>query len=440
MNLLFASDAGYERARRDSVANGRCPPRRPEAIVRARSDEDVIAAVQMAVTWGWKIGVRSGGHSWAGSHLRDGGLLIDLSEMTECQVDPDRRVAVVQPGLRSSALQTALARFDLFFPTGHCIGPGLGGFLLQGGFGWNSRAIGPACMSVTGVEVVTSAGDLIYADAARNPDLYWAARGAGPGFPGVVTRFHLRLHERPRVQMSSAHLYGPEHLEELMRWAHAVGPSVSPTIELMVFIRRDLMGHPGPALQVVAPVLADSEEQARADLAFVEECPLRRHALRREAFVPTDVGELVRHAAEFYPQGWRYAVDNMWTHADFEDLLPEYRRILESLPGSPSHAMWMNWQPASGPTRPDMAYSLEDDVYLGLYGVWEQEANDHLAEDWATDHMRRMEPLASGIQLADENLGRRPNRFVSDGALARLDAVRERWDPSKRFHSWMGQT
>ena len=32
------------------------------------------------------------------------------------------------------------------------------------------------------------------ADADQNADLYWAARGAGPGFPGVVTRFHLQTY------------------------------------------------------------------------------------------------------------------------------------------------------------------------------------------------------------------------------------------------------
>lgn len=436
--MLFAGNPGYEQARRDAVANQRCPERHPDAIVRAYTQDDVVAAVQTAIARGWRIGVRSGGHSWSGSHVRDGGLLLDLSQMTEYKVDYDRAVAVAQPGLRSSALQEALAPHGLFFPTGHCIGPCLGGFLLQGGFGWNSREVGPACMSVTGIDVVTATGDLIYADADQNTDLYWAARGAGPGFFGVVTNFHLRLHSRPRVHMSSTQLYGPEHLEELMRWVHAVGPSVPSSIELMVFMRRDLMGHPGPGLQVVAPVLADSEEQARSDLAFLEECPLLRHALRHEAFVSTDVRELVAHSAEFYPQGWRYAVDNMWTHADVEELLPAYRAILDSLPPVPSHAMWMNWQPATGPARPDMAFSLEDEVYLGLYGVWERADDDALVADWATSHMRQMESSASGIQLADENLGRRAGRFMSDAATLRLEAARARWDASELFHSWMG--
>ena len=49
-----------------------------------------------------------------------------------------------------------------------------------------------------------------------------------------------------------------------------------------------------------------------------------------------------------------------------------------------------------------------------------------------------MEHFASGIQLADENLGQRPARFVSEENLARLDELRGRWDPQGLFHPWMG--
>ncbi len=437
VQVLSRGAPGYDAARRAAVANARCPDRQPEAIIRARSDMDVLTGVQLAIERGWKIGVRSGGHSWSGSHLRDGGLLLDLSEMKALSIDAERQTAVAEPGLRSSELTERLWPYHLFFPTGHCIGPSLGGFLLQGGFGWNSRKLGPACMSVTGIDVVTAAGELVHASEDSHPELFWASRGAGPGFFGVVTRYHLQLHERPPVQMSSTYLYGPEHLDEVMRWAHHVGPTVPASIELMVFMRRDLMGHSGPGLQVLAPVLADSEEQAREDLAFLEDCPLLSHALERETFVHTDVRELVGHSAEFYPEGWRYAVDNMWTHADVEELLAGYRAIVETLPDCPSHAMWMNWAPARGPQRPDMAYSLEDDAYIGLYGVWKDAGDDVRFQDWAMDRMRDMEPLASGIQLADENLGRRSAPFVTDANLRRLAEARKRYDPTGVFHPWM---
>ena len=41
--------------------------------------------------------------------------------------------------------------------------------------------------------------------------------------------------------------------------------------------------------------------------------------------------------------------------------------------------------------------------------------------------------------LADENLGRRPAKFITDPNMARLDKVRSAYDPDGRFHSWMGR-
>jgi FAD/FMN-containing dehydrogenase len=87
-----------------------------------------------------------------------------------------------------------------------------------------------------------------------------------------------------------------------------------------------------------------------------------------------------------------------------------------------------------------MAYSLEDDVYLGLYGVWQDPDDDRRFAGWATERMRELEPLASGIQLADENLARRPAPFLRDDHRRRLAAVRRRYDPHGRFHSWLTAT
>jgi len=163
--VLWRGDDGYEAARRAAVWNGRKPNRFPEVIVRPRTDDEVIAAVRLARTRGLKIGVRSGGHSWAASFLRDGGMLIDLSRMTAFSVDAAARTAAIQPGLKGTDLNRALRKHGLFFPSGHCTSVGLGGFLLQGGFGWNSRQWGPACVSVRAIDVVTADGERVHADA-----------------------------------------------------------------------------------------------------------------------------------------------------------------------------------------------------------------------------------------------------------------------------------
>lgn len=97
----------------------------------------------------------------------------------------------------------------------------------------------------------------------------------------------------------------------------------------------------------------------------------------------------------------------------------------------------MNWGPS--PPRPEMAYSLEDDTYIALYGVWQDPGEDEANVAWATDRMREMEHLSSGIQLADENLGRRSARFASEENMALLDRVRATYDPDGLFHPWMGR-
>jgi FAD/FMN-containing dehydrogenase len=53
--------------------------------------------------------------------------------------------------------------------------------------------------------------------------------------------------------------------------------------------------------------------------------------------------------------------------------------------------------------------------------------------------MAAMSDLETCIALADENLGRRPARFITDSNMARLDKVRSAYDPDGRFHSWMGR-
>jgi hypothetical protein len=138
-----------------------------------------------------------------------------------------------------------------------------------------------------------------------------------------------------------------------------------------------------------------------------------------------------------YPDRHSYAVDNMWTGARIDALLPGLRAIAGALPTKLSHMLWVNWSPA-GP-REDMAYSLEDRSYLALYGVWKAAKDEEAASSWVADGMRRMAPFASGLALADENLGRRAGKFLADANLTKLEALRARCDPEGRFHSYLGR-
>lgn len=177
-------------------------------IIKAKSDQDVVNAVKFAAQNKFKVATRSGGHNSSGPSLRDGGVLIDLSALNDIQIDVSRQIASIQSGVMSAPLITAAREKGLSFPVPHCPSVGLGGFLMGGGFGWNyAHRGGMSCFSVEAAEVVTAGGKLVTASADQNPDLLWAIRGGGPGFFGVVTRFHLKLYPVPKAILANSYIH-----------------------------------------------------------------------------------------------------------------------------------------------------------------------------------------------------------------------------------------
>jgi FAD/FMN-containing dehydrogenase len=149
-------DPEYEKARCAAIWNGRVPDRYPKLITYTENDTHVQAIVRYAKEKKMSIGAKSGGHFWTASFLRDGGIMVDLARLNNFTFDVKARTAIAQPAAYGSNLNAALVPHNLMFPGGHCPTVGLGGFLLQGGFGWNSRKWGVACESVMAIDVVTA--------------------------------------------------------------------------------------------------------------------------------------------------------------------------------------------------------------------------------------------------------------------------------------------
>jgi FAD/FMN-containing dehydrogenase len=438
-DLLEREDEGYEPARQAAVWNGYKPERYPEAIVLARTPEDVIEAVRYARERGLKVKARSGGHSWTASGLRDGALLVDLHGLTEIGFDPATQIATVGPGVKGRELNGMLAEHGLFFPSGHCPTVGLGGFLLQGGWGWLSRVIGPACVSVVGVDVVTAEGELIHADEQENADWLWAARGSGAGYFGIVTRFHLRCHPRPAAIWETHHVYPMELRDEVLTWALEAEPGFPDELEfaIMATTPRGPGGEmiDGPAaLVLMCSVMSSSDEEAQAALALLDGCPVREHAVEALPATKRSFVELYDGPDSVEPEGFRWSADGMWTNAGAAELVPAVAGLFESIPSPASHVFWYAWREQE---LPDAAISVQGSLYLAAFGGWTDPAQDEAMLAWPVDHMRRLEPLSRGIQLADENLHARPARFLSDANQLRLERLRAEHDPDGLFLSYL---
>jgi FAD/FMN-containing dehydrogenase len=189
--LIVPGDPAYESARRVFYWNPKTETR-PAAIVQCGHEEDAVRAVELARQHGLVTAVRAGGHShlaWGGSN----GLVIDLSPLKQISIDPARRLLRAQAGVLGGEAGRAAGAHGLAPVLGQCPGVGATGVTLGGGLGWLSGLFGASCDNLVSARVITADARTLDVDAASDPDLFWALRGAGANF-GVTTSFEARLH------------------------------------------------------------------------------------------------------------------------------------------------------------------------------------------------------------------------------------------------------
>jgi FAD/FMN-containing dehydrogenase len=131
-DVLLHGSADHER--HSPVFNARFDDLRPEAIVRCATPEDVAETIRFLARHGLAHAIRSGGHSFA-DHSSTQGVLVDVGSI--------------------------------------------------------GRTHGATSDQVLGAQIVLADGRIVDCDDHREPDLFWALRGAGAGSFGVVTALEL---------------------------------------------------------------------------------------------------------------------------------------------------------------------------------------------------------------------------------------------------------
>jgi FAD/FMN-containing dehydrogenase len=439
--IYYRSEEGYEEARVGRVFNHRRPERFPEAVFFPKNEKEVVAAVQFANEKGYKIAIRAGGHSWAAWSVRDEGILLDLKHLNKISFNKKTNVARVQPAVKGGAeLNPFLRTHGRMFCGGHCPTVGVGGFLLQGGQGWNARGWGWAVEYIVAIDVVTAAGELVRADATQNQDLFWAARGAGPGFFGVVTCFHLKTVALPKFLYASTYLYPVAQAEAVLNWWQKIHGTVSRNVELVVLGQSvpslpNVVGTDIPVIIVHSLVFENTYEAAIEALKPLETCPVLESAYVRRTNYETNFAEQLVLQTEANPEGHRYAVNNAWLQGDSAKITELMLPAFTTLPSAKAFTLWYSMAPLR--TLPDMAFSMQTEIYFASYVIWEDAEDDEKNKNWLKNVIQSIAPITAGQYLGDSDFTTHGRKFINETNFEKLQAIRAERDPKGLFHSYL---
>ncbi len=433
--VALPGDDAYAHARQ--IWNG-AVDHRPALFAFCETTEDVQSALQIARVHGLPLSVRGGGHDWAGRALRPDGLVLDLSGMRRVTIDAEARVATVEGGATAGDVIAAAAPHGLAAVTGSVGAVGMAGLTLGGGYGPLTARYGLALDNLLNVELVLADGRLVTADAATNPELFWALRGGGGNF-GVVTAMRIRLHPL-RELLAGLILFSWHEAEAVLRGYAALAASAPDELGVSSGV---MSGPDGSPVLFLAPSWTGARPEG-------DEVMARLQGLGEPVWAqiaPMTCGEMLRMFDDHTVNGRHYAVETRW----ISTLTPEVIRLLvaggAAKPSPFAAIMLQHFRGAAARVPVDAtAFGLRREHFLiVIVAAWEADAGASTADE-AARHRQWAERLSLALALTPAAVpGGYPNLLGPHqrdrAALAygykivRLQRAKQRFDPDGVFAS-----
>ncbi len=191
-------------------------PVEPEAVVAARTAQDVVEAVRFAGRHGLLVTPQATGHGAISALV--GEVLVTTAGLDECVVHPEGW-ARVGAGVKWIRVVEAAAPHGLAPLSGSITDVGIVGYTTGGGLGPMARTYGLAIDRVRAIEVVTGDGELRRVTPTRHRELFFGLRG-GKGALGIVTAIEFDLVHQPMFYGGSLWFDGDHVATVIERWRH----------------------------------------------------------------------------------------------------------------------------------------------------------------------------------------------------------------------------
>ena len=432
--LIYPDHPEYDAARR--VYNGMID-RRPALIARCSNADDVVLAVNTARERGLPITAYGGGHAVTGYAVCDDGICVDLRGMKRIEIDPAARTGRFEAGLNWGEFDRATDAYGLAMTGGRNDTTGVAGLALGSGSGWLERKFGFVCDNLLKAEVVTADGRKVTASPTENADLFWGLRGGGGNF-GIVTAFHFRLHPLPRQILAGPLVYPAEAMRDVARafrdFMRDAPDEFGGGLQIVTMPDEPMLpeGVRGrPAIMIQAVCATTPEEGGRIIAPLLERIPPLVNLCR-----PINYAE--------YQAGGPFVagMQNYWTAdflTDFPDAAIDILADYAMHPISPFGNVIV--VPGGGaPSRvpeEETAFGMRTAPWNIHYIVcWHDPADNERNIAAVKALSGAMKPWATGRvylnYIGNEGQERIDTAF-GDTKMARLRALKSRWDPTNFF-------
>lgn len=433
--LLLPGDDGYDKAR--TVWNAMID-RRPALVARCAGVADIQQAVAFARKYGALTAIKGGGHNIAGNAVCDGGLLIDLSNMRSVRVDPQARIAHVEPGATLADFDHECQAFGLATPVGINSTTGIAGLTLGAGFGWLSRKYGMTIDNLVAADVVTADGRLLRADSKDNTDLFWAIRGGSGNF-GIVTRFEFKLHPVGPDVLAGLIVYPLKEAAAALRKYNEFCSKLGEETSVWTVLRK------APPLPFL-PANVHGTEVVIFCLCHLGDPENGKRVIEPLRKLGTVLGE---HIGVMPYRAWQQAFDplltpgarNYWKSHNFTDLsdgaIEVVLKYVATLPSPHCEIFFGLIGGATTRPAPDAtAYPHRNAIWVcNVHGRWETAAEDQKCIEWARSYFREVTPFATGGVYVNFITDDEPDRIKAayGPGYDRLVAIKQKYDPENLF-------
>lgn len=166
----------------------------PAIIIRPRTIEDIASLISLLGAKSLPFTVRGGGHDMFARSQVQGGVTIDMREISHIHVDKDRQTARVGGGVINMVLHQELQKHNMTTP--HAVTPTVGytGWAIHGGYGLLSTHYGLGSDQIVGARVVDAEGNIRDADET----LLKAIRGGG-GSVAVIYELIIKIYPSDKI-------------------------------------------------------------------------------------------------------------------------------------------------------------------------------------------------------------------------------------------------